>query len=162
MRQVRSAKTMAWLAGLGKASTKGQGERQVALALAAATKLDADSAKALMGLVFSDSRIGLRGKAGVKKFKRRLAEVGKSVARVAVPRFEGGNQRMIGSGRPWIMNGTGWLVGRDLLITNHHVVNAREQGEADASASDLDLQAQGTTVSFDFDTANANTVQIAV
>jgi endonuclease G, mitochondrial len=88
--------------------------------------------------------------------------VGKSVARVAVPRFDGGNQRMVGGGRPWIMNGTGWLVGPDLLITNHHVVNAREQGEPDASASDLDLQAKGITVSFDFDTATANTLQVGV
>src|SRR4029453_9524507 len=57
--------------------------------------------------------------------------VGRSVARLSVPRFDGGRQRIVTGGRPWLMNGTGWLIGPDLLITNHHVVNAREQGETD-------------------------------
>ncbi len=77
---------------------------------------------------------------------------GASVARITVPRFENGQQRMLSGGRPWLMNGTGWLIGDDLLITNHHVVNARNAGEAAASDADLNHQAVGATVGFDFNT----------
>ena len=88
--------------------------------------------------------------------------VGKSVGRITVPRFENGQQRMIGANRPWIMNGTGWLIGNDLFITNHHVVNARIDGEAAANTADLQRQAVGATISFDFDTDNSAPVNAEV
>jgi serine protease AprX len=75
MKRTRGQKTTAWLSRLGKTSAKGKGAKQVALALAATTKLDAEAAKEVMGLAFSSRKIGLRGKAGVRKFKRRLIEV---------------------------------------------------------------------------------------
>lgn len=48
------------------------------------------------------------------------------------------------------MNGTAWLITPKLLITNHHVINARLDHEPDASDSDFKLQAKGTAVLFDF------------
>jgi hypothetical protein len=47
--------------------------------------------------------------------------------------------------------GTGWLLTPELLMTNHHVVNARKEGEALAPDADLVLQAANTTVQFGFD-----------
>lgn len=76
---------------------------------------------------------------------------GRAVGRISVPRFENGTQRLFAAGRPWIMNGTGWLIANSLFVTNHHVVNAREDRESDASATDLDKQAKGATIAFDFD-----------
>ena len=89
--------------------------------------------------------------------------VGRSVGRISVPRFDNGTQRMLGNGRPWIMNGTGWLIGADLLVTNHHVVNARDATETTpASTSDLSKQAVGSTVVFDFDAEGAQGESISV
>ena len=51
--------------------------------------------------------------------------------------------------------GTGWLVGRDLLMTNHHVLNARTQGSPPAVEADLRQQAGAMTVLFDYDDASA-------
>jgi endonuclease G len=88
--------------------------------------------------------------------------VARSVAKVSVPRFDSGQQRMIANGRPWIMNGTGWLIGRDLIITNHHVINARETGEAPAASNDLDKQSIGVSVLFDFDSDGSPTENLSV
>jgi V8-like Glu-specific endopeptidase len=41
-------------------------------------------------------------------------------------------------------------------MTNHHVVNARIDGQADAALADLELQASNTRVQFDYD-ANTKT-----
>lgn len=80
------------------------------------------------------------------------AEAGKSVARLLVPRFENGVAVRERSGAPWLMQGTGWMIGPDLLITNHHVINARRDGEMDASATDFDRQGRETAVEFDYET----------
>jgi endonuclease G len=82
-------------------------------------------------------------------------EAGRSVARLQVPRHDNGAIRQRASGGTEIYLGTGWLVAPDLVITNHHVVNARSDGEADAASVDLDLQARNTTVQFDFDASTA-------
>jgi len=74
-----------------------------------------------------------------------------SVARLSVPRFEAGQQKMLNSGVPSIYLGTGWLLTPDLLITNHHVVNARNENEPPAADPDLKLQGGATKVKFDFD-----------
>jgi V8-like Glu-specific endopeptidase len=59
------------------------------------------------------------------------------------------------SGNPVLYYGTGWLIGRKHVITNHHVINARDEGEAPASVADFTLQARGTQIEFDYDNQNA-------
>jgi len=78
---------------------------------------------------------------------------GASVAKLSVPRFENGQKKLSG-GAPVIYLGTGWLLGKNLLITNHHVVNARNEGESAADDTDLKLQAAATKAKFDFDGDN--------
>lgn len=78
----------------------------------------------------------------------RALTVGKSVARLTVRRYDNG----IASGT--LYYGTGWLLGRQYLITNHHVINARTEGENDASEADLRLQATHMQVQFDYDGQN--------
>ncbi len=43
------------------------------------------------------------------------------------------------------------MLGPDLLITNHHVINARLDREQNASAADFALQGRKTEVAFDYD-----------
>jgi V8-like Glu-specific endopeptidase len=76
--------------------------------------------------------------------------VGASVAKVQVPRYEGGRKAMLGA-KPVIYNGTCWLIGPRQLITNLHVVNARDAHEPPATVDDLRLQAQNASVLFGFD-----------
>lgn len=82
-------------------------------------------------------------------------EAGKSVARLQVPRHDNGTLTSGPFGTE-IHQGTGWLVGPDLMITNQHVVNARTDGQPDATIQDLTLQAINTIVQFDFDGQNAS------
>jgi len=77
-----------------------------------------------------------------------------SVARLLVPRFENSVET---SKRYW---GTGWLLAPSLLITNHHVFNARDDNEPDASEADFLRQALGTTVQFDVDSKDGGTEPI--
>jgi len=77
-------------------------------------------------------------------------EAAKSVAKLRVPAFAGGVSRTV-NGTPEVYLGTGWLLTPELLMTNHHVVNARKEGEAPAPDADLVLQAANTTVQFGFD-----------
>ena len=74
-----------------------------------------------------------------------------SVMKLRVPRYEDGKPRMLPSGGPMIYLGTAWLLTESLAITNHHVINARNEGEADALEADLRRQAQGTLALLDFD-----------
>ncbi|MCI5168297.1 MAG: hypothetical protein D3903_19955 [Candidatus Electrothrix sp. GM3_4] len=75
-----------------------------------------------------------------------------SVARMIVPRFENG---VAASGQfsssQISYYGTGWLIGSQYVITNHHVVNARNPGETDASDVDFKMQGESATVHFDYD-----------
>jgi endonuclease G, mitochondrial len=81
---------------------------------------------------------------------------GASVGRMIVPRFEGGVPTMYPlSAEQMRYYGTGWLIGSRHIITNHHVINARGEGENDASSSDFEMQAKNTTVQFDYDFADA-------
>jgi V8-like Glu-specific endopeptidase len=75
----------------------------------------------------------------------------RSVARLRVPRYEAGVDR---DKRYW---GTGWLLTDSLLMTNHHVFNARDDGEPDASPSDFREQVLHTTLQFDVDSPNGGT-----
>ncbi len=84
------------------------------------------------------------------------AEAGKSVARVLAPRFDNGVTARGDGGGPWLMQGTGWMVGPDLLLTNHHVIDARRSGESHASAADFELQGRETVVEFDFESGKTS------
>ncbi|MFP2904606.1 trypsin-like peptidase domain-containing protein [Pyxidicoccus sp. 3LFB2] len=82
--------------------------------------------------------------------------VAASVARLEVIRYEKGIARTTASGKPITYYGTGWLIAKDLLITNHHVINARDQQrEPDASPRDFDAQALNARVLFSYDAADA-------
>jgi|SRR5215213_1176068 len=85
------------------------------------------------------------------KFLALGMNVGKSVARIVVPRFENGVARQTNKG-PWTMSGTAWVLAPTLMLTNHHVIAARVTDEKPpVSASDFDLQASNASVEFDFD-----------
>src|SRR5262249_11725608 len=55
---------------------------------------------------------------------------------------------------PVLFFGTGWLIGKKHVLTNHHVIDARTDGEAPADPDDLGQQARGTVVEFDYDDEN--------
>jgi endonuclease G len=84
------------------------------------------------------------------RFVAGAQRVGTAVARLEVPQHDNG-QPKLKNGEPIIHLGTGWLVRPDLLMTNFHVVNAREKGEPPAPDSDLKLQAKALTAYFDYD-----------
>lgn len=86
---------------------------------------------------------------------------GQSVAKLRVPRIENGVPSMNGV-MPRRYLGTGWLIGPNLLMTNRHVIAARDRGEPAASANDLELQAKGTVVQFGYDTEGEEGVEIQV
>jgi endonuclease G, mitochondrial len=94
--------------------------------------------------------------------------VGRSVARILVPRFENGAQVLATSGAPWRMTGTAWMIAPTLMLTNHHVINARNSDEAAASEADFMQQGKNAALEFDFDaqgsavtSVSAATVEVA-
>jgi hypothetical protein len=76
--------------------------------------------------------------------------VGMSVALLKVPEFENRQIKLKGA-EPVVHLGTGWLITPDLLMTNWHVVNARDENDPPASAQDFELQAKALKAFFDFD-----------
>jgi endonuclease G, mitochondrial len=78
-------------------------------------------------------------------------DVGRSIVKLLVRRYEGGRPVTEQNGDPTLYAGTGWLITDQLLVTNHHVINARNDDEPDASRDDLDAQARSTVALFDFD-----------
>ena len=81
------------------------------------------------------------------------ALAGKSVAKVFVPRYENGVE-MMENGRIRRTLGTCWLLTQQLVMTNHHVVHFRKQGEAPATNADLLLQGRNAVVKFDYNAAD--------
>jgi V8-like Glu-specific endopeptidase len=81
------------------------------------------------------------------------AFAGKSVVKVFVPRYENGVSVME-NGKPRRTVGTGWLLTEQLVMTNHHVVHFRKQGEAPATNADLLLQGKNAIVKFDYNSAD--------
>ncbi|WP_438489376.1 trypsin-like peptidase domain-containing protein [Streptomyces sp. S186] len=76
---------------------------------------------------------------------------GTAVARLKVPPYQDGAP-LQPNGFPHA--GTGWLIGPALLMTNHHVVNARTGTGAErplAAPEDLQLQARHTRARFGYD-----------
>jgi hypothetical protein len=86
----------------------------------------------------------------------------RSVAKLVTPRFDADRQHFV-NGRPWLFNGTGWLIAPNLIITNHHVVNSRS-GDDIAAPGDFNRQAREMLVHFDFDSdgATLDTQTVAV
>jgi endonuclease G, mitochondrial len=87
---------------------------------------------------------------------------GTAVARIKVLPYQGGAP-LQPNGFPH--SGTGWLIAPNLLITNHHVVNARTGTGAErpqAEADDLRLQAQHARARFDYDTDDVETEEATV
>jgi endonuclease G, mitochondrial len=85
----------------------------------------------------------------------------KAVAKLVVPRFESGNPRVSQDGTPVSYLGTGWLIAPGLLMTNHHVINARNDGEPAASEADLRAQTAGMKILFDYDGTDAQGTNVA-
>lgn len=83
-------------------------------------------------------------------FMRRGLAAAAAVAKITVPRFEGTEEKRA-SDEPVFFLGTGWLIARGFLITNHHVFNARLKGEQPASPEEFTAQARNATVLFDYD-----------
>lgn len=88
-------------------------------------------------------------------------KVAQAVALISVARFENGLPITIGGG-PWVTRGTAWLMAPKFAITNHHVINARIEGEADAEQADLERQAENATLLFGFDTQEADGLRATV
>lgn len=87
---------------------------------------------------------------------------GSAVALLTVPRYDGGTRRMLASGGEYLSQGTVWLLTPELAITNHHVIHARQEGEAAAARSDFELQAANARLGFDFDSKAQVPVPVAV
>ncbi len=64
------------------------------------------------------------------QFMEQGLKVGSSVLKLKVPSIENGIHRKLNSGDPMYFNGTGWLISTSLVMTNHHVINARKELEA--------------------------------
>jgi endonuclease G, mitochondrial len=84
-------------------------------------------------------------------FLRGGHQAGRSVVKLVVPRFEGGQPAIGANGQQRRYSGTGWLIAPELIITNLHVICARETGEGDPDPADLELQVTGTEVQLDYD-----------
>lgn len=82
------------------------------------------------------------------------ARTAASVVRLKVTRHEKEAVKKSPAGQPVRYLGTGWLIGPNHVITNHHVINARSPGEAAASAADFAKQALTAAIEFDYDDAN--------
>lgn len=111
-----------------------------------ATLLDADEAGQLEAIVGEEDLTVEIG------YLRQGIEAARSVAKLLVPRYFGGAAQMTGDA-PAYGQGTGWLVAPRLLLTNHHVLDARDRRpppEDPASPADFDLQARNTRVEFDY------------
>lgn len=89
--------------------------------------------------------------------------VGASVARLVVTRYEHGIRYVSpNTGQAVVTGGTGWLIGPQHLITNHHVINGRSESEPLAEEADLRLQVANMVVQFDYDFNNAVGTPVAV
>jgi endonuclease G, mitochondrial len=90
------------------------------------------------------------------------AKAGLGVVRILVPRFENGVKIMV-NGNASLFAGTAWMLTKELIITNHHVINARNENEPDASQADFTKQGEDAIAEFDYniDETPGNAVKIA-
>ncbi|SDD09922.1 trypsin-like peptidase domain-containing protein [Actinokineospora iranica] len=83
------------------------------------------------------------------------AAVSRSVAKLVVQRHFNGMPATLAGNAPDVVLGTGWMIAPRLLVTNHHVVNARSPREPRASEADFALQGASATALFDYYSADA-------
>jgi hypothetical protein len=88
-------------------------------------------------------------------------EAAKSVAKLSVARFENDSKILDSGGEPVIYVGTGWIVAPGLMITNHHVIHARNKGEPPATQADFAAQLASCVARFDYDEEQLAGVEIA-
>jgi hypothetical protein len=88
-------------------------------------------------------------------FVQQAAAASRQVARLAVSRRMGGGPSQ-GHGV-----GTGWLVAPGLVLTNHHVVEARGRGEPAATDEDVRWQAVHSAAWFDYFDAASEPIVVA-
>ncbi len=89
-------------------------------------------------------------------------KAGNAVVRLRVPRFDNGTNATLPDGSAITFSGTGWLLTKQLLITNYHVVNARGENESNASESDFNKQGENMWAEFDFNNDNMIPLVVAV
>lgn len=85
-------------------------------------------------------------------FFKKTMEVSRSVFKVLVHRHFDTDPNFISGEDPEFGLGTGWVIGDRLMITNHHVVEARGRFEAPAEPEDFVLQGQNTYIIPDYHT----------
>ncbi len=120
---------------LNKVRQQASGSPPIDLALVPETKEVIVHADDMVSFAFMEA--GLQSAAGVMRLR--------------VPRYENGKARVLSGGNPVIFNGTAWLLTDSLIMTNHHVINARQGDEPSASKADFELQAAGTRTEMDYD-----------
>lgn len=107
---------------------------------------DASAKKTMEALLFAgqDARVSYN-------FLRGAVATANSIARLTVSRF------VNGQADGYTFFGTGWLIAPGVLITNYHVIEARDKrlppdgpGEVDATPSDFEAQAQEVVAHFGF------------
>lgn len=79
-------------------------------------------------------------------------QTARSIACLTVPRIFDG----VPDGKP--VFGTGWIIAPGVLITNHHVIDARDKrlGESSAKPADFAAQAAGVVAWFDYHVETTN------
>lgn len=87
-------------------------------------------------------------------FVDKAREAARSVARLTVNRIFNG----VPDGK--FVYGTGWIIAPDIIITNHHVINARRSGEADATPADFVAQVAGIVARFDYHVETGSAVNL--
>lgn len=88
--------------------------------------------------------------------------VGNAVARIKVTRYEGNEVKLLPGKDPCIYLGTGWLLSESLLITNHHVINARSNDEPNANLDEFQRQGASTVAEFDYNTNEQMGINVPV
>ncbi len=88
-------------------------------------------------------------------FLDRGAKAGAAVARLVFPSYENGEARLTVEGAVELHAGTGWMLTPELMVTNHHVIVARERDEPDPSAVDLTRQVKDGHAEFGYDYVDA-------
>ncbi|MEP2235748.1 trypsin-like peptidase domain-containing protein [Hyphomonas sp.] len=80
-------------------------------------------------------------------------ETSRSVAKILIHRHFAGQGEFGNGDTPVLTSGTAWFIASDLVITNHHVVNARRKEpvpEEDATPQDFKLQADSAVIQLDY------------
>jgi hypothetical protein len=114
----------------------GQGEPDARVIATPAPPPTTVDTKIPEAIIFGDERVSY-------DFVARALEASTSVARLIVPRFLGGAWRSPGLG-------TAWVIAPGLVITNHHVIEARLKDEAAATDDECRAQAAKSVAWFDY------------